>query len=150
SGGMALNRYSRASTPPAEAPTPTMGNDLSIRSPSREGSTCLGSGRDYAKRVTNSKRLCPLWPAIGGRFGARQNPLRAIHGIAGQLDLLAQLRNLTAGGLDQLPRLIDEFAMFDVHKIRSQAFERPNELQRANGYFVPRGGNRPGEMGPSR
>src|SRR5262245_56799627 len=36
SGGMALNRYSSASTPPAEAPTPTMGNGLSIGSPSRD------------------------------------------------------------------------------------------------------------------
>src|SRR5919197_2886613 len=63
SGGMALNKYSSASTPPAEAPTPTIGNGLSIGSPGREqerGGVYLprvARGRRYAMRLTNTKRL---------------------------------------------------------------------------------------------
>src|SRR5499433_1723826 len=54
SDGMALNKYSSASTPPAEAPTPTMGNGLSIGSPSRDreetGLPAVGGSRQgYAK-----------------------------------------------------------------------------------------------------
>src|SRR5262245_32797322 len=81
SGGMALNKYSSASTPPAEAPTPTMGNGLSIGSPSRDrretGLPAVGGSRqEYANRPENSKRLCRPCDAIHGRFGTRQNAFR--------------------------------------------------------------------------
>src|SRR5262249_40840869 len=64
SGGWALNRYSSASTPPAEAPTPTMGNGLSISSPSRR------------------KRKVSL-PALGGSRQGHAKPLRIQSAFAG-------------------------------------------------------------------
>src|SRR5262249_3737689 len=65
SGGMALNRYSSASTPPAEAPTPTMGNGLSIGSPSRDreetGRPAVGGSRQgYATALQIQRAFADL------------------------------------------------------------------------------------------
>src|SRR5215813_13997063 len=137
SDGMALNKYSSASTPPAEAPTPTMGNGLSIGSPRSRGNGSACGGR-LAPRLrqgpANSKSLCRPCNAIGW-FGTRQKPLRSIDRSPCRFDLFAQLQNLAAGGLDQCPRLGHEVAMLGVHRACSRGFERPNELQRMNGYF---------------
>src|SRR6516164_6328693 len=140
SDGMALNKYSSASTPPAEAPTPTMGNGLSIGSPSRDreetGSACGGRLAPRLRQgPANSKSLCQLWNGFGGRFGTRQKPLRSIDRSPCRFDLFAQLQNLAAGGLDQCPRLGHEVAMLGVHRACSRGFERPSELQRTHGYF---------------
>src|SRR6516162_9226879 len=79
SGGMALNRYSSASTPPAEAPTPTMGNGLSIGSPAgiERKRVCLRWAAHARLRpgTANSKSFCPPCNAIGGWFGTRQSLL---------------------------------------------------------------------------
>jgi hypothetical protein len=45
---MALNKYCSASTPPAEAPTPTMGKGLSIRFPRQ------GKGKRLPAPLTSS------------------------------------------------------------------------------------------------
>src|SRR5215813_772968 len=129
SGGMALNKYSSASTPPAEAPTPTMGNGLSIGSPGRDrektGLPAVdGSRQGYAKIHANSKSLCRLWTATQGRFGTRQKLLRSIDRVSRRFDLFAQFRNLATAGLDQRPRLGHEVAMLGVHAIRSRGFGR--------------------------
>src|SRR5262249_52905490 len=63
--GMALNKYSSASTPPAEAPTPTMGNGLSIGSPSRDreetGLPAVGGARQaYAKALRIQRAFAGL------------------------------------------------------------------------------------------
>src|SRR5262249_6966457 len=65
SGDMALNRYSSASTPPAEAPTPTMGNGLSIGSPSRDrketGLPAVGGSRQgYASALQIQRAFAAL------------------------------------------------------------------------------------------
>src|SRR5689334_25306447 len=72
--GMALNRCSSASTPPAEAPTPTMGKGVSI------GSPLWGKRNVYAwvapLRYANDRQIQSelLWvrEATHGLFGARQ------------------------------------------------------------------------------
>src|SRR5262249_39958882 len=118
SGGMALNRYSSASTPPAEAPTPTMGKGLSIGSPAGEGEICLGGAARAKLRQppTDSKRLCRTRGGMRSEFGARQELLRAVDRVPGELDLLAQSQNLAAGDLDQFSRLGHQVAVLGIHR----------------------------------
>src|SRR5262245_31617389 len=173
SDGMALNKCSSASTPPAEAPTPTMGNGLSIGSPARgqEETVCLWrvARAKVRQAPANSKRLCRLCNALLGRFGARQKLFRPLDRVSGQLDFVAKLRNLVPGHLDQLPRLHQQSAVLEVHRMRSirsggvtapssstrqptrlaqlrvcdSRRIQPDKLQLTNGYFGSFGANPP-------
>src|SRR5262245_39146654 len=138
SGGMALNKYSSASTPPAEAPTPTMGNGSSIGSPQQgsRGNASACGGR-LAPRLrqgpVNSKSLCRPCNAIGW-FGTRQKALRLIDRGPCRFDLFLQLRNLATGRLDQRPGLGHDVAMLGVNGIRSVPRIRSHVIRAASQY----------------
>src|SRR5262249_33795097 len=82
SDGMALNKYSSASTPPAEAPTPTMGNGLSIGSPSRDreetGLPAVGGSRQaYAKALRIQRAFAGLAMRLDGSVRDRSLCVRS-------------------------------------------------------------------------
>src|SRR5262249_29461032 len=107
SGGMALNRYSSASTPPAEAPTPTMGNGLSIGSPA-------GIER---------KRVCLGWAAH-----ARLRP-----GTANSKFLEYRPHMGRANSPPAIGRLLDREQHSKRHKPTERRFERAFDAQQTAG-----------------
>src|SRR5437660_3206834 len=118
SAGIALNRYSSASTPPAEAPTPTMGKDLSIDSPVRKGKRLLGraTAPKLRRALMNSKRLPLTCGEMHRRFAARQPLLRPVERFAGELNFLAQSQNLHACLRDQFDHADQPCAMLGINR----------------------------------
>src|SRR5262249_40338211 len=93
-----------------------------------------GSRQGYAKPLRIQRAFAGLAMRLDGSVRDRSLCVRYDRSPC-RFDLFAQLQNLAAGGLDQGPRLGHEVAMLGVHRACSQGFERPNELQRMNGYF---------------
>src|SRR5262245_41862046 len=138
SDGMALNKYSSASTPPAEAPTPTMGNGLSIGSPSRDreetGLPAVGGSRQgYAKALRIQRAFAGLAMRLDSSVRDRSLCVRSI--VVRADSISSRSCKISRRVVDQCPRLGHEVAMLGVHRACSLGFERPNKLQRMNGYF---------------
>src|SRR5262249_28930945 len=93
-----------------------------------------GSRQGYAKPLRIQRAFAGLAMRLDGSVRDRSLCVRYDRSPC-RFDLFAQLQNLAAGGLDQCPRLGHEVAMLGVHRACSRGFERPNELQRMNGYF---------------
>src|SRR5262245_21531466 len=120
--GMARNRLSSASTPPAEAPTPTMGKRASMAAPRQSGGKPCQLAR-WRSRPGNLRQIKPNSKGLG-RSGAiaqgargqrprpRQQPERALDGLVRGIDLVAQLGNLETRVIDQASCLDHQVAMF--------------------------------------
>src|SRR5262245_43211138 len=109
--GMALNRCSSASTPPAEAPTPTIGKGASITA---------GQVPTFGKEASLAGAAVSLGlPQCRSKHFCRPSGARTQQELGGMLDcllrgpdFLPQLGNLAASALDQVSRAGQQLAVF--------------------------------------
>src|SRR5262245_2387491 len=122
-GGIPLNRASSASTPPAEAPTPTMGKDSAMSGHNLERALRATLTLTYSRARPSTKKNClkldsglSFWSWF--RLRTCQQLARLVNGFACHFDLAPKSLDFIARVFDQYPGLYQYFTILSGHDAR--------------------------------